>query len=36
MDNFAAHAEQSGSELLQDFVNEVEKTDAGFCVKTAS
>lgn len=36
MDNFADHAKSSGSELLQDLVQEVEKTESGFSVKTAS
>ena len=36
MDNFAAHAKTSWSELLQEFVTNVEKTDTWFLVKTAS
>ncbi len=36
MDNFAEHAKESGSELLQGFVEKVEKTDAGFSVQTMS
>ncbi len=36
MDNFAEHAKVSGSELLQDFVSDIEKTDQDFCVKTVS
>lgn len=36
MDNFAEHAKVSGSELLQDTVNAIEKTDNGFLVKTTN
>jgi thioredoxin reductase len=36
MDNFMNHAEVSGSEILQDTVKEVEKTENGFIVKTSS
>ena len=36
MDNFAEHAAQSGSEILQDFVEKIEKTDEWFSVQTIS
>jgi len=36
MDNFAEHAKQSWSELLQDFVETIKKTDTGFSVATMS
>ncbi len=36
MDNFRKHAIESGSEILQDTVVEVNKTDTWFSVKTAS
>jgi len=36
MDNFAEHAKASGSEILQDMVSEIQKTDEGFIVKTSS
>ena len=36
MDNFAAHALESGSELLQEMVTEVKKTDSWFTVTTSS
>lgn len=35
MENFKKHAEISGSETLQDTVESVEKTDAGFVLKTS-
>lgn len=35
MDSFAEHAKTSGSEILQDKVTSVEKTNEGFIVKTA-
>lgn len=33
MDNFAEHAKVSGSEIMQDTVNAIEKTSEGFIVK---
>ncbi len=36
MDNFAEHAKVSGSELLQDTVSEIQKTEDGFLVKTTN
>lgn len=36
MDNFMEHAKVSGSEIMQDIVKEVEKTENGFTVKTSS
>ena len=36
MDDFKAHAENAGSEILQDTVSAIEKTDAGFTVKTTN
>lgn len=36
MDDFAEHAQNSGSELLQEMVTDVQKTDDGFSVKTMS
>lgn len=36
MDDFAAHAVNSGSELLQDTVNSITKTDDWFIVKTTN
>lgn len=36
MDNFKLHAENAGSEVLQDTVETVEKTENGFSVKTLS
>lgn len=36
MDNFAEHAKTSGSEILQDTVNSIEKTDAWFTLKTTN
>ena len=36
MDNFAQHAENSGSEILQDTVSSITKTDIWFTVKTTN
>ena len=36
MDDFKAHAENAGSEILQDTVSAIEKTDVGFTVKTTN
>jgi thioredoxin reductase (NADPH) len=36
MDSFAQHATASGSELLQDSVSSISKTDEGFIVKTTN
>lgn len=36
MDNFTEHAKVSGSEVLQDTVNSIEKTDTWFIVKTTN
>ncbi len=36
MDNFAEHAKTSGSEILQDTVNSIEKIDWGFQIKTTN
>lgn len=36
MDQFAAHATNSGSELLQDTVNSIEKIEGGFKVSTTN
>lgn len=36
MDSFAEHAKVSGSEIMQDTVNTIEKTDEGFIVKTTN
>jgi len=36
MDNFAEHAIASGSEILQELVTELEKTDSWFALKTTS
>lgn len=36
MDNFAEHAKVSGSEVLQDTVNSIEKTNEWFIVKTTN
>jgi len=36
MDDFAAHATNSGSEIMQDTVNSIEKTDEGFKVTTTN
>ena len=36
MDNFAAHAVESGSELITDTVTEINQIDGGFEVKTPS
>ena len=36
MDGFAAHAVESGSEILQELVTDVQKTQSGFSMKTTS
>lgn len=36
MDNFAEHAKNSGSELVQDTVSSIEKNDRGFTIKTTN
>jgi thioredoxin reductase (NADPH) len=36
MDNFKAHAESAGSEILQDTVNQIDKIDGWFRVKTTN
>ena len=36
MDDFAAHAVESGSEILQELVTDVQKTESGFSMKTTS
>ena len=36
MDDFAAHAVESGSEILQELVTDVQKTQSGFSMKTTS
>ena len=36
MDDFADHAIASGSEILQELVTELKKTDTGFALKTTS
>jgi thioredoxin reductase (NADPH) len=36
MDSFKEHAETSGSEILQDTVNNIQKIDGGFSVKTTN
>jgi len=36
MDDFAAHAIESGSEILQELVTDLQKTDTGFALKTTS
>lgn len=36
MDNFAQHAKISGSEITQDSVSDIQKTDEGFIIKTTN
>ena len=36
MDNFKEHAENAGSEILQDTVSSIEKTDTWFTIKTTN